>query len=144
MTAIGLKTFALRMERHCANAQRVAEYLHTHPKVARVFYPGLPDFPGHAVARKQMHCFGGMLSFELKGGLEAGVRLMESVRMMTLAVSLGNVDSLIQHPASMTHAAVPPEDRLRAGITDGLVRLSVGIEDVEDLLDDLEQALAQV
>ncbi len=144
LTSIGLKTFVLRMERHCSNAMRIARYLHDHPKVAQVFYPGLEDDPGHEVAKKQMHCFGGMLSFELKGGFEAGVKLMENVKMMTLAVSLGNVDTLIQHPASMTHAAVPPEDRLKAGITDGLVRISVGVEDVEDLLNDLEQALAKV
>jgi len=144
LTSIGLKTFALRMERHCSNAMRIARYLHDHPKVTRVFYPGLEDDPGHEIARKQMHCFGGMLSFELKGGFDAGVKLMESVQMMTLAVSLGNVDTLIQHPASMTHAVVPPEDRRKAGISDGLVRLSVGVEDVDDLLNDLEQALAKV
>jgi len=144
LTAIGLKTFTLRMERHCQNAMAAARFLHDHPKVARVFYPGLEDDPGHAIARKQMHCFGGMLSFELKGGFDAGVRLMEHVHLMTLAVSLGNVDSLIQHPASMTHASVPPEDRLKVGITDGLVRLSVGVEDTNDLLNDLEQALSRV
>ncbi len=144
MTMMGLKTFEIRMQRHCENAGRIARFLAQHPKVARVFYPGLEDFPGHAVARKQMHCFGGMISFELKGGYEAGVRLMETVTLPALAVSLGKVDSLIEHPASMTHAKVPPEERQRMGITDGLVRFSVGIEPVEDLLADLEQALAQV
>ncbi len=144
LTAMGMKTFALRMERHCANAMRIARYLEGHPKVARVFYPGLPSFPDHDLARRQMHCFGGMLSFELKGGYEAGVRLLNRVRLMTLAVSLGNVDTLIQHPASMTHAGVPKAEREKMGITDGLVRLSVGIEHVEDLIADLEQALEGV
>ncbi len=144
MTMMGLKTFELRMQRHCDSAARIARFLEQHPKVARVFYPGLENFPGHAVARRQMHCFGGMISFELKGGYEAGVRLMEAVSLPALAVSLGKVDSLIEHPASMTHAKVPAEERQRMGITDGLVRFSVGIEPVEDLLADLERALAQV
>ncbi len=141
----GLKTFELRMDRHNANAGEVAQFLNQHPKVARTLYPGLPEHPGHAVAARQMPGgFGGMISFELAGGFEAGVRLMERVRLITLAVSLGLVDSLIQHPASMTHAACPPEERLAAGITDGLVRLSVGVENVEDILEDLEQALEGV
>lgn len=138
----GLKTFELRMERHNANAALIAEFLHQHPKVERTLYPGLPDHPGHEVARQQMPGgFGGMISFELRGGYAAGVRLMERVKLITLAVSLGLVDSLIQHPASMTHAACPPEERLAAGITEGLVRLSVGVENAADILDDLEQAL---
>ncbi len=142
---IGLKTFELRMERHCENAMQLAEWLQQHPKVARVNYPGLPDNPGHAVARQQMfNGFGGMLSFELKGGFEAGVTLMENLHVITLAISLGNTDSLIQHPASMTHAGVPVAERLKMGITDGLVRFSVGIENVEDLITDLAQALDQV
>lgn len=137
----GLKTFELRMQRHCENAMEVARYLEAHPKVSAVHYPGLPGDPGHAVAGKQMHAFGGMLSFELKGGLEAGISMMEKTRLATLAASLGNVDSLIQHPASMTHGSLASEDRLRMGITDGLVRFSVGIENIEDILADLEQAL---
>lgn len=138
---IGLKTFELRMQRHCESAMSVARYLESHPKVARVFYPGLESHPDHALARRQMFDYGGMIAFEMKGGLPAGEALMNNVKMMTLAVSLGNVDSLIQHPASMTHSAVPREERLHAGITDGLVRLSVGIENVEDILKDLECAL---
>lgn len=138
---LGLRTFELRMQRHCANAMAIAHYLEKHPKVATVYYPGLESDPGHAIARKQMDCFGGMLSFELKGGLQAGVALMDAVQVATLAVSLGNLDTLIQHPASMTQSTVSPEERLRMGVSDGLVRLSVGIENVDDLLEDLEQAL---
>jgi len=143
---LGLKTFELRMQRHCQNALAVARWLSAHPAVAAVHYPGLENHPAHQVALRQMHfngapAFGSMLAFELKGGLEAGVRLMERVAVATLAVSLGNVDTLIQHPASMTHAPVPRPDRLKQGITDGLVRLSVGIENIEDLLADLEQGL---
>ena len=140
---LGLRTFELRMQRHCANAMAIASYLEAHPKVAAVYYPGLESDPGHAIARKQMYCFGGMLSFELKGGLQAGAALMNAVRVATLAVSLGNLDTLIQHPASMTQSSVSPEERQRMGVSDGLVRLSVGIENVDDLLEDLEQALAQ-
>jgi methionine-gamma-lyase len=132
------------MERHCANALGVARYLASHPKVAAVHYPGLESHAGHAIARRQMHAFGGMLSFELKGGLKAGAALMNHVKLATLAVSLGNVDSLIQHAASMTHSSIPPEERSRMGITDGLVRFSVGIENIEDILADLEQALRNI
>lgn len=139
---IGLKTFEIRMERHASNGMAMAKFLAQHPQVAEVYYPGLPDNPGHAVAGKQMiNGYGSMLSFELKGGYEAGVKLLESVQIPTFAVSLGNVDSLIEHPASMTHVVVPPEERLKAGISDGLVRLSVGIENIEDLLDDMDRAL---
>jgi len=141
---IGLKTFGIRMKQHCENTLTVAKYLASHSKVAQVFYPGLPDFEGHAIAQKQMSDFGGMLSFELKGGFEAGKKLMNSLRLITLAVSLGNIDSLIQHPASMTHHSVPAAERLRMGISDGLVRFSVGVEDVADILADLDQGLAQV
>lgn len=144
LTNLGLKTFELRMQRHCENGLAVARFLADHPKIARVMYPGLEDFPGYETARKQMHCFGGMLSFEMAGGFEAGVALMEHIRLATLAVSLGNVDTLIEHPASMTHASVPREEREAIGITDGLVRLSVGIENTEDILRDLDAALAQV
>lgn len=138
---LGLKTFELRMERHCQNAQGVAQYLERHSKVKTVHYPGLESSPWHAIAKRQMHAYGGMLSFELKGGYRAGKELLNRVRLATLAVSLGNVDTLIQHPASMTHFSVPPEERLRTGLTEGLVRLSVGIENLEDILADLEQAL---
>ncbi len=142
---LGLKTFELRMARHASNAMTIARWLESHPQVARVHYPGLESHPGHEIARRQMfHGFGGMVSFELKGGFDAGVTLMNHVRLATLAVSLGNVDTLIEHPASMTHAGVPSEARLQVGITDGLVRLSVGIENVEDLIADLDQALAAI
>ena len=138
---LGLKTFELRMQRHCENTLQVARFLASHPAVATVHYPGLEDDPGHEIAARQMHAYGGILSFELKGGMQAGIRLMERVRLATLAVSLGNVDTLIEHPASMTHGPVPLEDRLNQGITDGLVRLSVGIENLPDILADLEQGL---
>ena len=138
---LGLKTFELRMQRHCENAMQVAQFLATHKAVAEVHYPGLETHPGHAVAARQMSAYGGMLSFELKGGMQAGIRLMERVRLATLAVSLGMVDTLIEHPASMTHGPVPRDDRLNQGITDGLVRLSVGIENLPDILADLEQGL---
>src|SRR5512146_1343603 len=141
LAVMGLKTFELRMQRHCENAMRMASFLEGHPAVAKVNYPGLDSFPEHALARRQMHDFGGMMSFELKGGLEAGARMMNNVHVATLVVSLGNVDTLISHPASMTHASVPPEIRRQSGISDGLVRLSVGIENVEDLIADLDQAM---
>jgi methionine-gamma-lyase len=139
---LGLKTFVVRMKAHCENAMQVARFLEDHPKVAQVWYPGLDNYDSYAIARKQMSDFGGMISFELKGGLEAGACMMNSVKVATLAVSLGNVDTLIQHPASMTHASMPRQARLDAGITDGLVRLSVGIENVEDIIADLDQSLA--
>ena len=138
---LGLKTFELRMQRHCENTIQVARFLASHPAVATVHYPGLEQDPGHEIATRQMHAYGGMLSFELKGGMQAGIRLMERVRLATLAVSLGMVDTLIEHPASMTHGPVPREDRINQGITDGLVRLSVGIENLPDILADLEQGL---
>ncbi len=144
LTNIGLKTFELRMERHCRNAMDVAEFLAKHPKVQKVHYPGLGDDPGHDLAARQMKAFSGMLSFELKGGFAAGETLMNSVSMATLAVSLGNVDTLIQHPASMTHRSVPREIREETGISDGLVRLSVGIEDIEDIREDMEKGLRAV
>ena len=138
---LGLKTFELRMQRHCENTLQVAQFLATHPAVATVYFPGLESDPGHEIAKRQMSAFGAMLSFELKGGMQAGIRMMERVKLATLAVSLGNVDTLIEHPASMTHGPVRREDRLNQGITDGLVRLSVGIENLPDILADLEQAL---
>jgi methionine-gamma-lyase len=143
LTLRGIKTLQLRMEKHNENAMKVAEFLESHPKVEKVHYPGLKSHPQHELAREQMSGYGGMISFELKGGLQDGVKLMNSVKLCTLAVSLGAAETLIEHPASMTHAIVPREERLRAGITDGLVRLSVGIEDAEDIIQDLKQALDQ-
>ncbi|NPV61883.1 MAG: aminotransferase class I/II-fold pyridoxal phosphate-dependent enzyme [Methanotrichaceae archaeon] len=140
----GLKTLHLRMKRHAYNAQQVAEFLEDHPKVEAVNYPGLSSHRQHQVAKGQMDGFGGMLSFELKGGLEAGRRLMNGVRLMTLAVSLGSVDTLIEHPASMTHLGVPRAEMEKGGITEGLVRISVGVEDVEDIVADLSQSLEKV
>lgn len=139
----GLKTLSLRIERAQQSAMRVARWLEAHPKVAWVRYIGLPSHPQHDLVRRQMSGFGSMISFELKGGLDAGVRLMNGVRLATLAVSLGGVETLIEHPASMTHAGMSRADRIAAGITDGLVRYSVGIEDVEDLIADLDQAMAR-
>ncbi|MDR3573363.1 MAG: aminotransferase class I/II-fold pyridoxal phosphate-dependent enzyme [Anaerolineaceae bacterium] len=141
LTNNGLKTFELRMERHCQNAMQVASFLENHPKVARVDYPGLESHPDAALARRQMAAFGGMMSFELKGGFSAGVALMEHVQVCVLAVSLGNLDTLICHPASMTHVTVSAETRQAMGISDGQVRLSVGIENIEDVLEDFEQGL---
>lgn len=140
----GLRTLGVRLERAQSNAMRIAGWLSEHPKVASVRYVGLPDHPQHEVARRQMRGFGAMLAFELRGGYEAGRTLMDHVGLATLAVSLGGVETLIEHPASMTHAAMAPEAREEAGFTDGLVRYAVGIEDVEDLIEDLEQALAAV
>ena len=137
----GLKTLHIRMERHAENAMKVAEFLESSPRVEWVRYPGLPGHPQHELARKQMSGYSGMLSFEVRGGVEAGRKLMDNVRLCSLAVSLGAIDTLIQHPASMTHACVPLVVRKRVGITDGLVRLSVGIEDPEDIIADLKQAL---
>jgi len=142
LTNIGLKTFELRMQRHCDNALALANYLENHEKVERVYYPGLASHPDHGLASRQMMNYGGMIAFELKDGLEAGIQLMNQVKLCSLAVSLGNVDTLIQHPASMTHATVPREERYKMGISDGLVRFSVGIENIEDIIKDLEQALS--
>ncbi|MCL4221954.1 MAG: cystathionine gamma-synthase [Phycisphaerales bacterium] len=136
------KTLHVRMERHCQNAQRVAEYLAAHAAIEKVIYPGLTSHPQHATAKKQMRGFGGMVTIYLKNGLEASRRMLERVQIFALAESLGGVESLIEHPAIMTHASVPPDQRARLGISDGLVRLSVGIEDVDDLIADLKQALA--
>ena len=139
----GLKTLALRMERHSASAQRLAEYLEAHPKVAIVRYPGLKSFAQFDLAQRQMRLPGGMIAFELKAGIEAGIRFMDQLQLFTRAVSLGDAESLAQHPASMTHAVYTPEERAEHQISDGLIRLSVGLEDVEDLLADLDQALEQ-
>jgi cystathionine gamma-lyase len=138
----GLKTLALRMERHCRNAAAVAAWLEKHPKVARVYYPGLKSHPQHALAQRQMHGFGGMVTVILKGTLADARRFLERCQIFALAESLGGVESLIEHPAIMTHASLPPEKRAALGIGDGLVRLSVGVEDEADLIADLEQALA--
>ena len=137
----GLRTFGLRMERHCSNAQKVAEYLEQHTMVAHVNYLGLASHPDGAVARKQMKHPGAMLSFELKGGFEAGIKFINSLKMCISAVSLGTCDTLISHPASTTHVGVPREERITYGITDGLIRMSVGIENVEDIIADLEHAI---
>jgi cystathionine gamma-lyase len=138
----GLKTLHLRMERHCTNAQTLADWLMRHPAVERVMYPGLDSHPQHALARRQMEAFGGMISVVLKGDLSYTRKVLERCQVFALAESLGGVESLIEHPAIMTHASVPAEQRGLAGISDSLIRLSVGVEDVEDLKDDLEQALA--
>ncbi len=140
----GIKTLAMRMERHCQNAQKIAEFLDKHPRVDKVIYPGLKSHPGYEVAKKQMKCPGGMISFEVQGGVDGGKMVMDSVKLCQLAVSLGGVETLIQHPASMTHAIMGREQRLEAHITDGLVRLSVGIEDADELIADLDQALNKI
>ncbi|MBS1489066.1 MAG: cystathionine gamma-synthase [Bacteroidetes bacterium] len=141
----GIKTLHLRMERHCANGKKVAEFLRSHPKVGKVYWPGFTDHPNHAIAKKQMRDFGGMLSFTLKNdSVDVAKVLMENVELFSLAESLGGVESLINHPASMTHASIPREERIKNGLSDSLIRLSVGVEDAEDLLTDLEQALAKV
>ena len=139
----GLKTLAIRMREHDRNARLVAAFLSEHPKVARVFYPGLPKNPQRELAQRQMSGFGGMISFEVKGGLEPARRVVERTQLFTLAESLGGVESLIELPAVMTHASIPTETRRAHGVADGLVRLSVGIEDVADLISDLDRALAQ-
>jgi cystathionine beta-lyase/cystathionine gamma-synthase len=139
----GTKTLAIRMQQHNANGLALAEYLSRHPKVKQVHYPGLPSHPQYELARRQMHGFGGMLAFDL-GSFEAARALLNNVRLCALAESLGGVETLISHPATMTHASVPPDWRARLGITDGLVRISAGIEDIDDLKDDLAQALDTV
>ncbi len=145
LTMEGLKTLSLRMARHSANAMQVAAYLEAHPKVAQVTYPGLPSHPRYEVSDRQMeNGFSGMISFELEGGIPAGIQLMNAVGLCALAESLGAVETMITHPATMTHVEVPEQERRARGLSDGLVRLSVGIEDVEDILEDLDQAFAKV
>ena len=144
LTLRGLKTLALRMQRHADNAMAVARFLEGHAKVESVIYPGLESYPQHELAKRQMFGFGGMISFYLKGGLDEARRFLEQVHVFTLAESLGGVESLIEHPAIMTHASVPKENRDKLGIADGFVRVSVGIEHIDDLLADLERALAAV
>ncbi len=140
----GLKTLPLRMQKHCENASNIAKFLAFHPKVTDVYYPGLASHPGHELAKEQMSDFGGMIAFEIDGGFEEGKKLMDAVELATVAVSLGDCDTLICHPASTTHSTYSPEAREAAGIFDNLIRLSVGIEDVKDLMDDLQQALSKI
>jgi methionine-gamma-lyase len=140
----GLKTLSVRMERHCQNAQRVAEFLQAHPAVATVYYPGLPGHPGHRFIGTQMKAAGGVLAFELKGSLQDGRYFINQCELLSLAVSLGDAESLIQHPASMTHSPYTAEERRLAGISDGLIRISVGLEHVEDIIADLQQALVKM
>lgn len=141
MVLRGLKTLAIRMERHCENAMQLAQWLEKHPKVKRVYYPGLPSHPQHSIAKKQMRYFGGMISVELKCDLNETKKVLERCQLFTLAESLGGVESLIEHPAIMTHASIPQAERQKLGITDGFIRLSVGIEAITDLRHDLEAAL---
>lgn len=140
----GMKTLGIRVRQHAANAQKVAEFLEKHPMVERIAYPGLPSFPQYALAQKQMAYPGAMISFQVKGGLKEGVTVMDSVRLCTLAVSLGDCETLIEHPASMTHATYSPEERQQAGIAENLIRLSVGLEAAEDVIADLDQALQHI
>ena len=140
----GLKTLVVRMERHCQSAMTIAQWLETHPRVSQVFYPGLPSHANHAIAARQMKAFSGIIAFIVTGGVEAGKHMLNAVKLCTLAVSLGDCETLIQHPASMTHATYDPEDLKKAGISPGLIRLSVGLEHPDDIIDDLDQALAQL
>ena len=138
----GIKTLHVRMQRHCENGKAIAHFLRDHAKVGKVYWPGFEDHPGHAIAKKQMRDFGGMISFELKNNsVEAATKLLSSTKIFALAESLGGVESLINHPASMTHASIPREERIKNGLSDSLIRLSVGIEDVEDLIEDLRNAI---
>ena len=138
----GIKTLHVRMKQHCENGKQIAHWLRNHPKVGHVYWPGFEDHPGYAVAKKQMRDFGGMLSFTLKDdSTETAVKLLSSTKLFALAESLGGVESLINHPASMTHASIPKEERIKNGLTDSLIRLSIGIEDAEDLVEDLKQAI---
>lgn len=140
----GLKTLKVRMDAHCRSAQIIAEYLEKHPQVEKIVYPGLPSHPQHEVAKKQMRGFGGMITFFLKGGIEESRKFLAAMKTMTLAESLGGVESLIECPAVMTHFSVPPEIRKQLGISDNLIRISVGLEDIEDLVHDLKQAFEKL
>ena len=144
LTLRGVKTLALRMERHCSNALELARWLEQQPQVKRVYYPGLESHPQHELAKRQMRGFGGMISLDLNSDLAGARRFLENVQIFALAESLGGVESLIEHPAIMTHATIPAETRAKLGIGDSLVRLSVGVEDIEDLRADLAQALASI
>jgi cystathionine beta-lyase/cystathionine gamma-synthase len=138
----GIKTLHLRVERSCQNALKIAHFLKANPKVSKVYYPGLPEHPNHSIASQQMRDFGGMVSFDLHDDRpENALAILSNTHLFTLAESLGGVESLIGHPASMTHASIPKEERLKVGLTDSLIRLSVGVEDVDDLIEDLQKAL---
>jgi cystathionine beta-lyase/cystathionine gamma-synthase len=138
----GIKTLHVRMQRHCENGEKVANFLRNHPKVGKVYWCGFEDHPNHAIAKKQMRGYGGMMSFELKDdSVDNAKRVLSSTKVFALAESLGGVESLINHPASMTHASIPREERIKNGLSDSLIRLSVGIEDADDLIDDLNQAI---
>lgn len=138
----GIKTLHLRMERHCSNGEKIAHFLRSHPKVEKVYWPGFEDHPNHAIAKKQMKGFGGMISFVVKGNMEETFKVASTFKVFSLAESLGGVESLVNHPATMTHASIPKLEREKAGVVDSLLRLSVGVEDIEDLLEDLKQALS--
>jgi methionine-gamma-lyase len=140
----GMKTLEIRMDRHCSNAEKVAQFLNNHPAIEKVNYTGLTSHPDHAIAKKQMKQHAPLISFELKGGLDAGKKFIDALEICTRAVSLGTVDTLVSHPATMTHYGIPKEERIKYGITDGLIRMSVGIENFEDIAADLTQALAKV
>jgi cystathionine beta-lyase/cystathionine gamma-synthase len=138
----GIKTLHIRMQRHCENGVKIAHYLRNHPKVDKVYWCGFEDHPNHDIAKKQMRDFGGMMSFTLKDdSLAASDKVLASTKLFALAESLGGVESLINHPSSMTHASIPRDERIKNGLVDGLIRLSVGIEDADDLIDDLKQAI---
>jgi cystathionine beta-lyase/cystathionine gamma-synthase len=139
----GIKTLPLRVERSCQNAAKIAEFLRSHPKISKVYYPGFKDHPNHSVAAKQMKMFGGMVSFDLHANtFESASKVLSGTHYFSLAESLGGVESLIGHPASMTHASIPREERLKVGLTDSLIRLSIGVEHIDDLIADLDQALS--
>ena len=144
LTLLGIKTLSIRMQRHCENAQTIAQFLESHPKVEKVIYPGLASHPQYDIAKIQMDGFSGMISMELRGGIPSGIALMNRLKLCSLAESLGAVETMITHPATMTHADVPKEERWARGLTDGLVRLSVGIEDKDDIISDLNQALEKI
>ncbi len=138
----GLKTLHLRMERHCFNGEKIAHFLRNHPRIGKVYWCGFEDHPGYAVAKKQMRGFGGMLSFTLMDeNIDTAKKLLSSTKVFALAESLGGVESLINHPATMTHASIPREERIKNGLSDSLIRLSIGVEDIDDLIEDLEQAI---
>lgn len=142
LTLRGVKTLGVRMERQSSNAMKIAQFLESHPAITHVYYPGLLAHPQYDLYKRQMTLPGGVISFEIAGGFESGRRMINAVKLCLLAVSLGDTETLIQHPASMTHSPVPPEERLKAGITDGMIRLSVGLEDPDDIIEDLQQAIA--
>lgn len=140
----GMKTMALRVERHCSNAQKIAEYLESHPSIDKVYYPGLESHPQHKLAKEQMKGMGGIVSFEVKGGLAEGKKLINTLQLAMISFSLGDPETLVQHPASMTHASIPEEERIKFGITDGLIRISVGLENADDIIEDFDHALSDL